>query len=96
MKKNNEQKLNEILAEFKNQKQLKSNLIKKDIMQAWENIFGDFIKSYTLELRYYDNTVIVKLNSSSLKNELMMNRQKILDQLRQRLPDLKINDIEIR
>ncbi len=75
MKKNNEQKLNEILAEFKNQKQL---------------------KSYTLELRYIDNTVIVKLNSSSLKKELMMNRQKILDQLRQRLPELKIHDIEIR
>lgn len=60
---------------------LKEQLSKQKILQAWEEALGLTVGQRTLKLFIKNQTLFVKLDSASLKQELLMNRSQILKKL---------------
>ncbi len=81
--------------EAKNIGQIINDLLKKENLDValdehracalWPQIVGDGINRYTIK-RYVNNGVMtVHLSSASLANELMLNRQRIIQSINQAL-----------
>ncbi len=73
---------------------LYSGLMEAKIDDAWETIAGHAARQYTAEIRIINNRLYVKILSSALRQELIMNKDHILEKIKQ-LFNLKLEDIVI-
>ena len=96
IKKTNDQKLSDVLKSFAAQDKLKEKLLSTKIMEIWIALYPGLIAEHTVEVRVKQSQVIIKVNSASLRQELLMNKKTILDQLNQKLGDNLIQVLEFR
>ncbi len=74
----------------------KEGLEQKRIQAFWKERFGKTISSYTDRVVYRQQTLFIYLKSSSLKQELLMGREKIMEAYKKALPDIVIKEIKIK
>ena len=53
---------------------LETPLMQKRIVDAWPEAAGDFIPRYTLHVHIENQTLVVRLSSAALRQELYMQR----------------------
>ena len=53
---------------------LETPLMQKRIVDAWPEVAGDFIARYTLNVYIENQTLVVRLSSAALRQELYMPR----------------------
>ena len=53
---------------------LETPLMQKRIVDAWPEVAGDFIARYTLNVYIQNQTLVVRLSSAALRQELYMQR----------------------
>lgn len=78
MHKEGESTLKEALGEFTNSKKIKTGYKQVLIQKFWEQNMGQMINSYTKKLYVRGNILYVTIDSSPLKQELDLGRDKVL------------------
>ncbi len=77
--------IKELLDEFVKNAKFKPKLDGQAVKDAWNELFGENIAKYTLEIRFKNGELRVKLSSASLREELMRGRDQIIDNLNRQL-----------
>ncbi len=105
MKKNNTNKPNpnrrlreeagmsELLQLFREANNLDDGLNEFDVYNAWKQVLGPGIRSYTLDLMFKKGILNVKLSSSIVRDDLSHGKQKIIQMLNEFLNREIIKDI---
>lgn len=81
MRRENTRTLGEVIGEFKEAYRLDSKLAEVAALKAWKDVVGGNIAKRTKELRISSGILYVKIESSIIKQELMMIRTEIVKRL---------------
>ncbi|WP_347926370.1 DUF721 domain-containing protein [Pontimicrobium sp. SW4] len=77
--------LSDVLKEFVSTNKLQEGLDKVEIKDAWENLMGNGVNSYTTSVQLKRDTLYVQLSSSVLREELSYGKEKIITMLNEAL-----------
>lgn len=89
--------LRSILKEIMNENSmLKSKIAEKRVIRAWNEVLGEGVAMYTSNVYINRGVLIVYLNSSVLRAELMMNKKNLIDKLNEYAETKIIRDILLR
>ena len=78
MSKHNIKSLGDAIREFIHENKLEEKIYEVKIVEDWKKIMGHNIAVYTQSLALKNGKLTIYLNSSVLRNELQMNRQKMI------------------
>ncbi|POS01713.1 uncharacterized protein DUF721 [Flavobacterium croceum DSM 17960] len=92
----NENSISEVLKMFIETNNLQKGIDRVSIQEAWYNLLGNGIKSYTQEVVLKNSTLYVKLSSAVVREELSMGKQKIIDMLNDEMGKQVITDLILR
>ncbi|WP_395065333.1 DUF721 domain-containing protein [Flavobacterium sp.] len=92
----NESSISEVLQQFIQVNKLEAGMDKIDVEQAWKNIMGNGVNSYTQEVILRGSTLYVKLTSAVLREELSYGKQKIMVMLNEELRKDVVKDLILR
>ncbi|MCF6348168.1 MAG: DUF721 domain-containing protein [Flavobacteriaceae bacterium] len=91
--------------EFTSIKDLMHNVLEKNrlqkgidlitIKEAWSTVMGNGVVSYTKEVQFKNGTLIVKLTSSVLREELSYGKDKIVNLLNKKLNKALIKNVKL-
>ncbi len=81
MKRTDAKSIAEIIGDFMQQEDIETAVLEHKALQLWGNVVGPGVNRMTTE-RYVDDGVItVKISSAALRNDLMLTRSSIIEQL---------------
>ena len=92
----NESSISDVLKQFIEVNKLEAGMDKIDVEQAWKNLMGNGVNSYTQEVILKGSTLYVKLTSAVLREELSYGKQKIITMLNEELRKEVVKDIVLR
>lgn len=84
MRRSNTRPIDEVLSEYVEAFRLKGKLSEVTILNSWAEVVGGNIASRTKDLKISNQTLYVKIESSILKQELMMIRSEIVKRLNEK------------
>ena len=96
MKKENTHELKDLLEQLVKAYRWSEKMDEMKVRDSWEKVVGNMIDRHTSELKLKDKTLFVKLDSSALRNELMMARTKIAESINKELGKKIVDDIIFR
>ena len=73
--------------------QLESKFNETFVIAHWEKIMGKTIASRTDKVYFRDKRIFVKLSSSPLKKDLLLNKQRIIDLINTEIGDKIVEDV---
>lgn len=85
--------LNEVFEELLQAYSLKERFNERKVISAWAEIMGNTVSKRTSQLSVKDKKLFVKLTSGPIKNELMMNKSKVLQLIADKFGNNTIDDI---
>lgn len=80
-----ESSLADVLKTFIEANRLQGGLDKVDVREAWENVMGPGVNTYTTDVILKNSTLYVALSSAVLREELMYGKEKIIAILNEEL-----------
>lgn len=80
---------------MKNSK-LNRKMVEHDITEKWEELAGSLVARHTNHINFYNNILTIYLDSSSLKQEVIMRKASLLEKINKGLNMELIKDIIIR
>lgn len=83
MKKQQAQSIGELIRQYLRSESLESPLNQHRLIEAWPEVMGPAIASYTRNLFIKNQTLYVQLTSAALRQELMMSRDRLVTNLNQ-------------
>ena len=86
----------EAMQQFLNKSKLKAGIQAVQIEEVWEKIMGKTIAKYTEKLQIIGNTLFVSTNVAPLKNELLYQKEKIIERVNEALGEKVIKDVIIK
>ncbi len=81
MRRNNAEKIGDILQRFLRQESLESPLNEQRLLDAWPKVIGEGMARYTRQIYIKNQILYVQLSSSVLRQELMMGRELLVRKL---------------
>ncbi len=81
MKRNEAERIGNVVWQFLRQNALEAPLNEYRLLQAWETVVGPAINRYTSNLYIKNQVLYVHLSSSVLRQELMMGRTLLIKEL---------------
>lgn len=88
--------IGQLIRQYLRQEGLETPLAQQRLLDAWPEMMGPIITSYTRELFICDRTLVVHLSSAVLRQELSSSRDMIVRNLNQRVGVDVITDIVFR
>ncbi len=88
--------LAEAMEDFIKEMQLAPKLRELDVINSWETIVGKAISSRTLKIYIKDKILFVQLNSSVVRNELLMLREAIREKINSRAGEEVVKEIVLK
>jgi predicted nucleic acid-binding Zn ribbon protein len=88
--------LGEALKEFLNKSRLKGGVQAMQIEDAWEKIMGKTIARYTDKIEIKNQTLFITSSVAPLKNELLYQKNKIIERVNEALGEKVISEVVIR
>ena len=79
-----------------NQERFKKKFIELDIFEEFEEIIGSNLTIYIKEKKFTEGTLTIKLTSSVLRNELLFNKNNIIERINKSLKKEIVKDILLR
>ena len=86
----------EAIKDYTKEMNLDGKLNEAGVINSWEEIVGKAISSRTSNMYIKDHVLFVHLNSSVVRNELVMLRQAIMEKLNEKAGTEVIKDIVFR
>lgn len=96
MKKKNAEHIGAILRIYLRQESIEGPLNEQRLINAWPEVLGPGMASYTTQLYIKNQTLYVHLTSAALRQELMMSRDMLVKSLNQRVGASVITNIIFR
>ena len=97
MKRNNSQKLGDLLRDFfEENSELYDKMMEIRIQRSWKEVLGPMVMQYTRTVYVRDKVLYVYLTSSLLRSELILCREKLVKSLNEYAGSSVIKDIVIR
>ncbi len=78
-------RIKDILPEFLKENNLQKGIDKISVKEAWSEVMGKGVMSYTDDVRLSGKILIVKLSSSTLREELSYGKEMIIKRINQAL-----------
>ena len=94
MFKRNSVLVKEIILKALREQGLETPLLQKRLIDSWPEVMGDAIATYTGNLYIRNQTLFVHLNSPTLRFELSMQRQEIVNKLNAHVGSQVIADVK--
>ncbi|MEO8108699.1 MAG: DUF721 domain-containing protein [Ginsengibacter sp.] len=88
--------LGDALKDFLNKSRLKGGVQALQIEDAWENIMGKTIARYTDKIEIIKSTLFIYSTVAPLKNELLYQKEKIIERVNEALGEKVIKEVVIR
>lgn len=88
--------LAEALKDYVREMNMEDKLNEIGLINSWEETVGKAIASRTTEIYIREKVLYVRLNSSVVRNELMMLRQALLEKLNEKAGKAVIRDIVLK
>ena len=85
--------LSDALKEFVDTNKLQDGLDKVNVQDAWKDLMGNGVNSYTSSVQLKRDTLYVRLTSSVLREELSYGKVKIISMLNEALGKPLINKL---
>ncbi|MBQ9499995.1 MAG: DUF721 domain-containing protein [Bacteroidaceae bacterium] len=96
MKKREAQPIGNLVLSFLRSESLESPLNERRLINAWSEVMGPTIASYTRDISIKNQVLFVHLSSAVLRQELMMERKRLVQRLNEHVKAQVITDIVIR
>jgi hypothetical protein len=84
-RRNEHMSLEDALRDFVDSNDLQKGLDKVDVANAWTELMGNGVNSYTSAVRLQGSTLYVELSSSVLREELSYGKEKIIAMINEAL-----------
>lgn len=79
--------IKDLMGSFIQENNLKKGFQKMHIEEAWEKLLGAGVASYTSEVKLQNGTLIVRLSSSVLREELSYGKDKIIRMINEEMEE---------
>lgn len=91
-----EYSMQDALKQFLKQSRLKSGIQALQIEDIWENIMGNTIAKYTDKIQIINHTLFITTQVAPLKNELLYQKDKIIERVNEALGEKTIKEVVIK
>ena len=88
--------LAEAMKDYIREMNLEDKLTEVNLINSWEELVGKAISSRTSKIYIKEKTLFVHLNSSVVRNELLMLREALREKLNEKAGSEVIKDIVLR
>jgi hypothetical protein len=88
--------MQDALQQFLKNSRLKTGIQALQIEEVWEKIMGKTIARYTESIQIYNQTLLIQTTVAPLKNELLYQKEKIIERVNEALGEKAITDVVIR
>lgn len=82
---NESMKIEDLMKVMIKQNNLTKGMRQMDVREAWETLMGNGVMSYTESVQLQNKTLVVKLKSSVLREELSYGKDKIVAMINQEM-----------
>lgn len=96
MKRNNTQTIKEVLREYVDSMHIRGKLKESRLKDQWEQLLGKNAASLTRNLEIRSKVLYVTLDSSVLRNELLMMREKLISRINEMAGEEIVNKIVLK
>jgi predicted nucleic acid-binding Zn ribbon protein len=91
-----EYSLSQALQQFLKQSRLKGNIQALQIEEVWEEMMGKTIAKYTDSIQIVNQTLFISTTVAPLRNELMFQKEKIIQRVNEALGEKVVRDVVIK
>lgn len=91
-----DQPLKKIIEDMFKERKLENKYLETRVPIIWESAVGKYIADRTTKMYVRNGTLCVYLSSAPLKQEMMHNKQKVVDLVNEKLESDHIKALEIR
>ncbi len=88
--------IGEALQQFLNKSKLKSGMQAMQIEDVWEKIMGKTVAKYTDKIQIIGSTLFVTTTVAPLKNELLYQKEKIIELVNKELGEKTVKEVVVR
>jgi len=83
----------DLMKSFIKENNLSKGMQKMKIEESWEKLMGQGVASYTQSVQLQNKTLIIKLTSSVLREELSYGKEKIIKMLNEEMGDTVVSKL---
>jgi hypothetical protein len=88
--------LQEAIKQFLQKSKLKTGIQALRIEDIWEEIMGKTIAKYTDKIQIINSTLFITTTVAPLKNELLYQKEKIMERVNEALGEMTIKEVVIK
>ena len=88
--------MQDALKQFLKQSRIKGGIQALQIEDAWEQIMGKTIAKYTDSIQIINQTLFITTTVAPLKNELLYQKDKIIERVNEALGEKVVKDVVIK
>ncbi len=88
--------LGDVLRKFIKEQHLDIKINETKVLTAVDEVFGKHLSSYITKKSIYQKTLFISVNSSIVRNEMMMMRQQMVKLLNDKVGEDVIKDIIVK
>ncbi|MGH2648684.1 MAG: DUF721 domain-containing protein [Ginsengibacter sp.] len=88
--------IGEALKDFLKKSRLRRGVQALQIEDAWEKIMGKTIARYTDKIEIINSTLFISSAVAPLKNELLYQKEKIIERVNEELGEKVINEVVVK
>jgi hypothetical protein len=93
---NNEVTLKEAIQKLVKTYELQGKLTENHLNNSWEEIMGKMVANYTRSLQLNNGRLVVRLNSSVLRQELSSNKTQVINRLNEYFEREVVKDLVLK
>ena len=92
---NDSNKIKDLIPKMLSENHLQKGMDQISVKEAWLQVMGPGVANYTEEVALKNQVLLVKLNSSALRQELEYGKDKILKMMRESLTHMELKKIRL-
>lgn len=96
MGKKEAQPLKEVIIEYLKALKIDGKVKQVGVISSYEKVVGKTIAKATSKIYFRDSTLVLELNSSVLRNELYMQKQKLIELLNEKAGENIVEDVILK
>lgn len=93
MRKANDKSLKEAIEQMLQVYKIKRRFEETGILAAWPDLVGKSVANRTKEIYIHDKKMFLRIESSVIKNELMLMRSQIIDKVNDKANEVLVEEI---
>ena len=88
--------LQDAIQQFLNKSRLRSGIQALRIEDIWEEVMGKTIAKYTDKIQVINHTLYITSTVATLKNELLYQKEKIIERVNEALGEKLVKEVVVR